>query len=174
MRLRRCVALAVLACWVPLMGSDYLTEGNDPGRTGWMKDEKVFTKDNVKDKVRVIVNRAGLDNGQISLKKAQETIGRAIFWQLPNDYRTMIEVRNNGVPFYYREGYPTLAGNASIRSPWSLAHGITRQESSFDRQAVSSAGARGMMQLMPGTAREEAGKLGLPVIARGVDSAPPP
>ena len=34
----------------------------------------------------------------ISLKKAQETIGREIFWQLPNDYRTMVEVRNNGVP----------------------------------------------------------------------------
>ena len=40
----------------------------------------------------------GLDSGQISLKKAQETIGREIFWQLPNDYRTMVEVRNNGVP----------------------------------------------------------------------------
>ena len=45
-----------------------------------------------------MVNRAGLDNGQITLKKAQETIGRDIFWQLPNDYRTMSEVRNNGVP----------------------------------------------------------------------------
>jgi pilus assembly protein CpaE len=57
-----------------------------------------FNEHGLKDKVRVIVNRAGLDNGQISLKKAQETIGREIFWQLPNDYRTMVEVRNNGVP----------------------------------------------------------------------------
>ena len=32
------------------------------------------------------------------LKKAKETIGREIFAQIPNDYRTMIEVRNNGVP----------------------------------------------------------------------------
>lgn len=52
----------------------------------------------VADKVKVIVNRAGLDSGQIGLKKAQDTIGREIFWQLPNDYRTMAEVRNNGVP----------------------------------------------------------------------------
>ena len=44
---------------------------------------------------------------------------------------------------------------------WSLAHGIARQESSFDRSAVSHAGARGMMQLMPGTAREQAGKMGI-------------
>ena len=51
----------------------------------------------LKDKIKIIVNRAGLDS-QISLKKAQETIGRDIFWQLPNDYRTMVEVRNNGVP----------------------------------------------------------------------------
>ena len=49
-------------------------------------------------KVKVVVNRVGLDSGQISLKKAQETIGRDIFWQLPNDYRVMVEVRNNGVP----------------------------------------------------------------------------
>jgi pilus assembly protein CpaE len=51
-----------------------------------------------KEKIQIIVNRAGLQDGQISLKKAQETIGRAIEWQIPNDYRTMAEVRNNGVP----------------------------------------------------------------------------
>lgn len=50
------------------------------------------------EKVKIVVNRVGLDSGQITLKKAQDTIGREIFWQLPNDYRTMIEVRNNGVP----------------------------------------------------------------------------
>jgi pilus assembly protein CpaE len=52
----------------------------------------------MKDKIKIVVNRAGLDAGQISLKKAQETIGRDIYWQLPNEYRTMVEVRNNGVP----------------------------------------------------------------------------
>jgi pilus assembly protein CpaE len=50
------------------------------------------------EKVRIVVNRVGLEQGQITLKKAQDTIGREIFWQIPNDYRTMIEVRNNGVP----------------------------------------------------------------------------
>ena len=50
------------------------------------------------DKVKIVVNRVGLESGQITLKKAEETIGKEIFWQLPNDYRTMIEVRNNGVP----------------------------------------------------------------------------
>src|SRR6185369_4138199 len=50
------------------------------------------------DRVKIIVNRVGYDNGQISLKKAKETIGGEIFWQVPNDYRVMVEVRNNGVP----------------------------------------------------------------------------
>jgi len=52
----------------------------------------------LKDKVKLVVNRMGLDSGAISLKKAQETIGREVFAQLPNDYKTMVEVRNNGVP----------------------------------------------------------------------------
>ncbi|MFW6170606.1 MAG: AAA family ATPase [Planctomycetota bacterium] len=52
----------------------------------------------LKDKVRVIVNRVGLDNGYISMKKAKETIGCDIYAKLPNDYRVMVEMRNNGVP----------------------------------------------------------------------------
>jgi pilus assembly protein CpaE len=54
--------------------------------------------ESLRNKVRIVVNRVGQDTGQISLKKAQETIGRDIYWQIPNDYRVMVEVRNNGVP----------------------------------------------------------------------------
>jgi pilus assembly protein CpaE len=54
--------------------------------------------DGLREKVEIVVNRAGLDAGQISLKKAKETIGREIYALLPNDYRTMVSVRNNGVP----------------------------------------------------------------------------
>ena len=68
--------------------------------------------------------------------------------------------RVKGSTFYVRQAYPTL--NASVSGElWSLAHGISRQESSFDPYAVSHAGARGMMQLMTGTAREQAGKMGV-------------
>lgn len=49
-------------------------------------------------KVQIIVNRVGLDSGQISLKRAKETLGREIYWQIPNDYGVMVQVRNNGIP----------------------------------------------------------------------------
>ena len=66
-----------------------------------------------------------------------------------------------GTAFYYKATYPTHSANVPSGRGWSLVHGITRQESSFDQGAVSHAGARGMMQLMPGTAREQAGKMGI-------------
>jgi soluble lytic murein transglycosylase len=63
---------------------------------------------------------------------------------------------------YVRSGFPTLPVPSDLSNNFSFIHGIMRQESQFDRQAVSGAGARGMMQLMPTTAREQAGHLGLP------------
>lgn len=66
--------------------------------------------------------------------------------------------RIKGASFYVRQAYPMLSASVSS-SLWSLAHGITRQESSFDSYAVSHAGARGMMQLMVGTARDQASKM---------------
>ncbi|NIL97055.1 MAG: AAA family ATPase [Planctomycetales bacterium] len=50
------------------------------------------------EKIKVVVNRTGLDQNQIGIKKAQDTIGREIFWKVSNDFRTMVEARNNGVP----------------------------------------------------------------------------
>ncbi|BBD36929.1 lytic transglycosylase [Aminobacter sp. Y103A] len=43
----------------------------------------------------------------------------------------------------------------------ALAYAIARQESEFKVSAVSSAGARGLLQLMPGTARDLAKKAGM-------------
>lgn len=48
----------------------------------------------------------------------------------------------------------------------ALVYGLTRQESEFDPMAVSSAGARGLMQLMPATAKMTARQIGQPYNAR--------
>lgn len=53
----------------------------------------------VADRVKIIVNRSGLDKNQISVKKAEETIGRQVYWQVPNNFSVVSECRNNGVPF---------------------------------------------------------------------------
>ena len=74
---------------------------------------------------------------------------------------TARSARNSGKAFYTRASFPIHSSSVPPGRIWSLVHGITRQESSFDRVAVSHAGARGMMQLMPGTAREQASKMGL-------------
>ena len=68
--------------------------------------------------------------------------------------------RANGLDDYIPAGFPTVRIPDSERANWTFIHAISRQESQFDRAAVSHAGARGMMQLMPGTAREQSARLG--------------
>jgi soluble lytic murein transglycosylase len=52
-----------------------------------------------------------------------------------------------------REGWPMPVDPPSGALEPAIAFGIMRQESSFDPAAISGSGARGLMQLMPATAR---------------------
>ncbi len=56
-------------------------------------------------------------------------------------------------------GFPTLDLPAESKVEPHFAHAIIRQESEFYLAARSPAGARGLMQLMPATAREQARRL---------------
>ncbi len=58
-------------------------------------------------------------------------------------------------------GYPILPTPLAEAPEPALVHAIIRQESNYSATAVSRVGARGLMQLMPATARQVAGKLGL-------------
>jgi pilus assembly protein CpaE len=50
------------------------------------------------EKVKVVLNRVGADETEITLKKAEETIGKPVFWQVPNDTKSVLGSRNAGVP----------------------------------------------------------------------------
>lgn len=54
--------------------------------------------DGVSERVKVIVNRAGLEKSQISHEKAEQTIGGEIFARIANSYSIISECRNNGLP----------------------------------------------------------------------------
>ena len=56
-------------------------------------------------------------------------------------------------------GYPTMVMEEELPMNAALLHALVRQESAFDPGAHSSAGARGLMQLMPATARSVARNL---------------
>ncbi|MFM7402855.1 MAG: lytic transglycosylase domain-containing protein [Erythrobacter sp.] len=77
----------------------------------------------------------------------------------------------NGLSGLERVGFPTVATPPFVND-WVMVHAIGRQESEFDRTRVSHAGARGLMQLMPGTAREQAGKLGVNYLAADLTGSP--
>jgi soluble lytic murein transglycosylase len=62
-------------------------------------------------------------------------------------------------------GYPVTAVPTGGTAEHSLLFAIMRQESAFERDAVSRVGARGLMQLMPATASFIANKLQLPFSA---------
>lgn len=118
------------------------------GQIGDRQDQTAF--------IRQIAMNATSDTDHQLAAELSRTLGRP-------DLGVMIgrSALVNGLSDYTAIGYPTVSVPAGYEGDWTLIHAISRQESQFDRTAVSHAGARGLMQLMPGTAREQAGKIGL-------------
>ncbi len=89
----------------------------------------------------------GLPDAALSMAKRLDRSG---------DYTMMSEL-------YPVISIPSVKNEAGFeRLEKSLIHAIIRQESAFDKDVGSHAGAKGYMQLMPATAKETAGKHGLP------------
>lgn len=57
-------------------------------------------EENLDNKVFLVMNRAGAYFGKdsITIKKAEEVLGRLVYWQVPNDYKPMMEAWNAGIP----------------------------------------------------------------------------
>lgn len=104
--------------------------------------------------------RALIEARQGERRKSVLTIRKA-FPALGTPYQATLpaEARKLYYPLEFQDTIRTWA--VRNRLPLHLVLGIIRQESAFDTQAQSWAGARGLMQLMPATARELAGKAGL-------------
>ena len=76
----------------------------------------------------------------------------------------------DGLDQFVAQGFPRLQTPPGV--DWTMVHAISRQESQFAQNAISHAGARGLMQLMPGTAREQAGKLGMSYMQASLIDSP--
>ena len=118
------------------------------GQAGDHEDQTAF--------VRAIAEDAGTMNGHRLADELSRTLGRP-------DLAVMVgrNTLTSGANDYTAVGYPHVKLPAGRRDLSTIVHAIARQESQFDRAAVSHAGARGLMQLMPGTAREVASRIGL-------------
>ena len=118
------------------------------GTTGAWEDQTAF--------VRQIAVDAKSDSDHVLSTELSRTLGRP-------DLGVMVgrSALQNGLSEYSTVGFPNVRVPAASEDDWTMIHAIARQESQFDRAAISHAGARGLMQLMPGTARDTATKLGL-------------
>lgn len=63
-------------------------------------------------------------------------------------------------------GYPTVPATSRKGLETPLLFALIRQESAFNQRAISHAGARGLMQLMPATARQVARRISAPYIPK--------
>jgi pilus assembly protein CpaE len=92
------------------------------------------------DKIKVVLNREGCDfyDGVIDMKKAEETIGKPIYWQIPNDAKAMIGSRNAGVPLVQfapkskvNHSISTLAESLCGKNEQAAAPETKKKRSSF-------------------------------------------
>jgi pilus assembly protein CpaE len=94
------------------------------------------TEDGMTEKVKIVINRVGGEDSDISLKKAEETIGKPIYWQVPNDFKAMLGARNAGVPLV--EHAPKSRAQVSISQLANALCGKGEEETKKEKRGFFS------------------------------------
>jgi pilus assembly protein CpaE len=97
----------------------------------------------VAEKVRVVINRVGSEfaEAEISLKKAENTIAKPIFWQVPNDAKSVLTARVAGEPLLIHA--PKCRAQLSSAA---LAQALTNQAGADVGQPQAPAGSAGFLK----------------------------
>jgi soluble lytic murein transglycosylase-like protein len=107
-----------------------------------------------------------LSQGHTPLRRAIMLIAdKAGLFDLAAQLAELIQTEDGRPRDYARFPVPHLLPRNGFRLDPALVYAMTRLESNFDAGMVSSAGARGLMQILPATAAEVAGD---PSLADGV------
>ena len=72
------------------------------------------------ERVRLVANRVGAHNAEISIKKAEETLKLPVSWQVPNSFKSFHNARSRGVTLDV-EAPGSRATSPSWRSPMPSA-----------------------------------------------------
>ncbi len=129
------------------------------GQSGYHKEQSLF--------LRAIANSAKSEQDYLNAIAFSKAIGRPDL--------SVMAGRNARVDRFANViayAFPAISVPYDHQDNFTLIHAIARQESQFDREAVSHAGARGLMQLIPSTARETARKISLDYNFAGLTSDP--
>ncbi len=84
-------------------------------------------------------------------RRSLKTANQLLSWCFDRNLMPPSTVVNLAFPTYYGNEVERLAGKFGV--PEALIFAVIRQESAFDSEAYSVAGARGLMQVMPATAK---------------------
>ena len=114
------------------------------GRREWYHVSRLFSREELIAQARLAYEKQWYFPAIRSISQAQ-------YWD-------DLDIR---FPMAHRNSLTEQAKLRGLHSSWVFA--ITRQESAFMADARSGVGAMGLMQLMPGTAKETARKFGIPL-----------